>query len=113
MTENKSSIWKTPSNSHLLTKSPLLTNVTNTSRLTHLQPNTSLKLKRSQSFQNTPSKCSTPKFILKNEFEFLNLLYDEGSLNDSQMEMGDSNDEPEKHIKSLQFSRIISDDFKQ
>ena len=63
---------------------------------THLN-DSSFKLKRSKSFY-TPGKCSTPKLCLSKELEFLNILYNEGSLNDSQMELATKDDNALKSV---------------
>lgn len=72
-------------------QSPLLSDSTNRSRSFLNQPSSLLKLKRSQSFQTKQANCSTPKFAIGKELEFLNILYNDGSLNDSQIEQ-DLND---------------------
>jgi hypothetical protein len=67
----------------------------------------SAKLKRSKSFY-TPANCSTPKLCLSKELEFLNILYNEGSLNDSQTEVNNEEIKKNETISLLKTIHVMN-----
>ncbi len=68
-------------------------------KIDQIEPSTLLRLKRSKSLRSvSPSECSTPKLVLNKEFEFLDLLYKDGSLNDSQIDTGLNHESKDKKL---------------